>query len=174
MIEMPTRIVHWPDPVLTRPAVAVASFDEDLRALAGRMVELMHAAKGVGLAAPQVGAGLRLFVCNPAGRPDDEQVYVNPRIVEADGLVEADEGCLSLPGVQVTTRRAARCRITAQDLDGQPTDALGEELLARVFQHEIDHLDGRLLLDLMSPAEKIANRRAVRQMREAYATPASR
>src|SRR3990172_2388298 len=101
------RIVLYPDPVLKKRGVEVGKFNADIAALAKRMLELMREAKGLGLAAPQVGVGLRLFVCNPTGEPGDDLVCVNPRFTELSGGEEKEEGCLSIPGVTVTMRRAA-------------------------------------------------------------------
>jgi peptide deformylase len=163
------RIVYYPDPVLKEVCPEVTDFGSELRALTDRMLEVMHTGRGVGLAAPQVGLRLRLFVCNATGEPGDNMVCVNPRFTELTGAAEAEEGCLSLPGINVTMRRAARAVMQAHDADGRPFEAVGEDLLARVWQHESDHLDGHLIIDHMSPTDEIANRRAVKQLKEQYA-----
>jgi peptide deformylase len=162
------RIINYPDPVLSRPGEAVSVFDDDLRALAARMFELMREAKGVGLAAPQVGRSLRLFVCNATGEPKDDLVFVNPRFVSLSGGDEKEEGCLSIPGVTVKVRRATQVVMEARDLHGQALTASAAELMARIWQHESDHLDGRLIIDRMSPTDEIANRRALKQLRDDY------
>ncbi len=164
-------IVRYPDPVLKRVAgaVAVGDVDADLAALAKRMIVLMHLAEGVGLAAPQVGVSLRMFVCNPTGEEDSDRVCINPRIIESSGAESAEEGCLSLPGVTVSVRRATRVVMQAIGLDGTPFELTGEELSARVWQHETDHLDGRLIIDSMSGTDEITNRRAIKQLESAYA-----
>src|SRR4051812_10409314 len=101
------KIIHYPDPRLKKVSKAVETFDEELKQLAARMVELMREHKGVGLAAPQVGTNIRLFVMNPTGEPQDQRVYVNPILtVEADGDEEAEEGCLSIPLVNVKIIRS--------------------------------------------------------------------
>ena len=164
------RIVHYPDPVLREVAAEVTDFGPELKALADRMFGLMRGAEGVGLAAPQVGVSIRLFVCNTTGQPEDDLVCVNPRFTEMTGAAECEEGCLSVPGVTITKRRAARVIMQAQDLGGRPFEATGEGLTARVWQHENDHIDGRLILDGMSPTDEIANRRAVKQLKEKYTT----
>jgi len=162
------RMVLYPDPVLTVPGAPVTVFDDQLRSLAARMFELMREAKGVGLAAPQAGESIRLFVCNASGEPGHDLVFVNPRFTELVGADEREEGCLSIPGVTVTLRRATRVVMQALDLSGEPVRAEGTELMARIWQHEVDHLDGRLIIDRMSPSDEIANRRALKQLRDDY------
>jgi len=163
------RIVKYPDPVLKKRTGEVTEFTAGLRALADRMLELMRQAEGVGLAAPQVGVLLRLFVCNPTGEPGHDMVCVNPKLSRLDGADDAPEGCLSLPGVTVTMRRAVGVTLDACGVSGKPFRVPGEGLLARVWQHEYDHLDGRLIVDRMSETDQIANRRAIRQLKEDYA-----
>ena len=165
------HIVNYPDPVLKKKCAPVESFGDDVAVLAGRMLELMRGAEGVGLSAPQVGLAIRLFVCNPTAEPGDDLVCVNPRITDSDGTFEGDEGCLSLPGVTVTMRRASTITLEAFDVQGRAFTRSVEDLLARVVQHENDHLDGRLIIDSMSPTDEIANRRALKQLREDYAEP---
>ncbi|MEM7680618.1 MAG: peptide deformylase [Planctomycetota bacterium] len=158
-------IVLYPDPVLRATAEAVDPADSTVQQVARRMVELMHQANGVGLAAPQVGLPWRMFVANPTGEPDDDRVYFNPRLSDPAPETEpADEGCLSLPGVTVLVTRPAAVRIDAVGLDGQPFSETSDGLLARIWQHEYDHLDGRLILDRMTPADRLANRRAIREL----------
>jgi peptide deformylase len=162
------RIRHFPDPVLSRVTAPIAVFDEKLRNLALRMLELMREAKGVGLAAPQVGLGIRLFVCNPTGEEKDDMAFVNPRFTDLVGNEEREEGCLSIPGVTVNVRRATQVTMEAIDLQGQPLTVQGVDLLARIWQHETDHLDGRLIIDRMSTSDEIANRKAIKQLKEQY------
>ncbi len=173
-VELPQRIVLYPDPRLRRTCSDVETFDERLAALAGRMLELMKANKGVGLAGPQVGCLRRIFVCNPTGEPQDDQVYINPRLVDLSGSVEAEEGCLSIPEVRVVVRRARRCRMEACDLEGRAVVVEGQDLAARIWQHEIDHLDGRLIIDRMNPADRIANKKQIAQLEADYRKAAAR
>lgn len=163
------RIVCYPDPVLKKTAAKVDEFGPQVDALARRMLELMRQAEGVGLAAPQVGLGRRLFVCNVTGEPKDDQIFVNPRFLELSGAEEKAEGCLSIPGASVTTRRATHAIIEAFTPTGERFERAGEGLLARAWQHEVDHLDGRLIIDSMSSTDEIANRRAIKQLRDDYA-----
>jgi peptide deformylase len=164
------HIRHFPDPILSKAAAPVELFDERLRDLAHRMVELMHEAKGVGLAAPQVGLGLRLFVCNPTGEDKDDMAFVNPRFTDLVGNEEREEGCLSIPGVTVNVRRATEVTMQAVDLQGQAVQLQGTNLLARIWQHEVDHLDGRLIIDRMSASDEIANRKVLKQLKDQYRT----
>ncbi|MHC5111846.1 MAG: peptide deformylase [Planctomycetota bacterium] len=176
MITEPSRltIVLYPAPVLSRDCAPVTEFGPQLRALVNRMYELMHLAKGVGLAAPQVGVPLRLFVFNITGEPKDDSVCINPEFAELEGAVAAEEGCLSLPGITVTMRRAVSAVMRAQDLEGNWLELRGRDLPARVWQHETDHLNGRLIVDNMSPSDEIANRKALKQLKADYKGARSR
>ena len=161
-------ILEYPHPSLRAKCPPVEAFDDYLQAVAARMLELMQQVPGVGLAAPQVGLTLRLFVCNPSGEEGAHRVVVNPLLSDPNGVSEAEEGCLSLPEVIVPMRRAERITLNAMDPKGQPFQLRGEDLEARVWQHETDHLDGRLIIDSMSEAVAIQNRRILKQLREAY------
>ena len=163
------QIVHYPHPSLRRMSVPVTAFDTGLRDLVDRMFELMREDKGVGLAAPQVGINHRLFVINPTGRLEDDRTYVNPILSLPTGEEEAEEGCLSLPDIQVKVVRAKSLRIRAQDAIGQWFEEEADGYVARIWQHESDHLDGILLLDKMSPLDKLAARKALKKMQEEYA-----
>lgn len=162
------EIISYPDPRLRRVTREVACVDATVRRLAARMLYLMHRAKGVGLAAPQVGRTERLFVANTTGEPDGDRVYVNPVLGDLQGTVEGLEGCLSLPGVEVTVRRAASVVLEATDLDGRAVRVTADGLAGRVFQHELDHLDGRLIIDRMNETDRIATRRALKQLEAEY------
>lgn len=160
------RIVVYPDPGLQQKCVPITEFGGDLPALAQKMIQLMHDNNGVGLAAPQVGLQVRMFVCTPDGEKAEPQVLLNPQLIETDGAVAREEGCLSLPGVTVTMRRSQRAVLEAVDPHGKPVRHEADGLLARVWQHEIDHLDGKLIIDRMSEADAIANRKAIRQLEQ--------
>jgi peptide deformylase len=163
------KIIHWPDPRLLKISKPVENFDASLRLLAQKMLDLMRAAKGVGLAAPQVGMNLRLFVANPDGQPGNDRVYVNPILSDPSGQDEAEEGCLSLPGIHVNVVRSKTIRIAAQDLDGKSFDQEECGYLARIWQHEFDHLNGTLLTDRMGPVARMANRKVLKEMEDEYA-----
>jgi peptide deformylase len=140
------QIRQYPDPALRLKANPLEDFDEDLRRLAERMIALMHDARGVGLAATQVGILRRLFVFEPDD--DGPRVVANPRIVERDDATETDdEGCLSLQGVRVPVERSARVTVEGQDVEGGGVRWELGGLGARVAQHELDHLDGVLIID---------------------------
>lgn len=161
-------VVLFPDPILKKVCTPVTEFGPDLKAFTDRMLALMRDGSGVGLAAPQVGIRIRLFVCNPTGEPKDDMVCVNPQFVDLTGAEEKEEGCLSIPGVNVTMRRAQHAVMMMQDTDGQPLERTGEGLLARIWQHESGHLDGRLITDNMSASDEISNRRVIKQLRADY------
>ena len=163
------RIVYYPDPILTKVAQPVTDFGPALAALADRMLMLMREGRGVGLAAPQVGLLLRLFVCNVSGEDGDDLVFVNPTLSDLSGASEREEGCLSIPGVNVTMRRSAGASIDAFTCEGKPFRKQGEEIDARVWQHEIDHFDGRLITDNMASTDEITNRRALKQLEADFA-----
>ncbi|HZD18109.1 MAG TPA: peptide deformylase [Actinomycetota bacterium] len=149
------------DPVLRRETKAVERFDDALRRLADDMFETMYAAPGVGLAANQVGLSLACFVYDDQ---DDHRGFVaNPRLSAMKGSEERDEGCLSIPGPFHPTQRASALRLRGQGLDGSPMDVRAEGLLARIFQHEADHLRGMLYIDRLDDAGR---RDVMRQLRE--------
>jgi peptide deformylase len=162
------KIILWPDPRLKKISKEVVTFDDTLKALTDRMFELMREHRGVGLAAPQVGLNIRLFVMNPTGQPEDDRIYVNPVLSEADGEEEAEEGCLSLPTINVNVWRAKKMRMDAQDLTGQKFQQEATGYHARIWQHEFDHLNGMLLTDRMGPVAKLANRKILRELEEKY------
>jgi len=148
------QIRQYPDPVLRLEAQEVEDFDRDLQQLAERMIRLMQDARGVGLAANQVGILRRIFVIQ-AEEDEEPRALVNPAIVErSDEVDEDDEGCLSMQGVVVSVERPLRVRIEAKDEEGNPVTVELEGLPARVAQHELDHLDGVLILDRTTPEDR--------------------
>lgn len=163
------KIILYPNPVLKKVCAEVDVFDDALAGLAQRLCELMHNAEGVGLAAPQVGIPLQLFVCNTTGEPDADHIYVNPRFTGLSGAEEVQEGCLSIPDVSVTMRRSTHATMEARLANGEAISVIGADLRARVWQHEIDHLNGKLITDHMSAADEIANRRALKLLKQEYA-----
>lgn len=157
----------WPDPSLTRRATEVTTFDADLGARVARMWEIMYEEGGVGLAAPQVGWSVRLLVLNPSGSADDksgEMVVINPKVVKRWGKETAQEGCLSFPDIFVDVNRPAGVRLQWQDLTGERHEQDFNEFVARILQHENDHLEGVLLLHRMSPVDKIRWRRELEDL----------
>jgi peptide deformylase len=144
-------ICTYPDGVLRQKAQPVTSIDAALQHLIDEMIETMYAAPGIGLAAPQIGVSLQLFVVDiTSGRePHALQVFINPELITATGRVREDEGCLSVPGVYGSTPRAERVLLRGTNRAGTVVEVEGEGLLARAFQHEMDHLQGLLFFDRM-------------------------
>jgi len=168
-LDLPSlEILKYPDPRLREVCTPVKAFDQNLRALAERMLELMFAAKGVGLAAPQVGVSICLFVSSPTFEPQDRRIYVNPRILRSDGEQEGEEGCLSFPGIACNIKRHNIVAIEALNPDGERFEETSEGLAARIFQHELDHLDGRLLVDRMGSVARLSNRRMLKELEERF------
>lgn len=159
---LPIRI--YPDPVLRERCPEVEHFDDDLRRLADDMVATLHAAPGIGLAAPQVGDTRRLMVVDLSVGDDPEQLhlFVNPRIVEREGSTTEAEGCLSIPKLSDRVVRPRRIRVAARDLDGEPFALDADDWLARAICHETDHLDGVLFIDHL---RGLRRERAHRQLR---------
>jgi peptide deformylase len=163
------------DPVLKERSVEVSTFDQALARFGADLMETMHAAAGVGLAAPQVGVLRRMFAYDLGVDEESGEhphgVVVNPRIVAAEGEQTGDEGCLSFPGLYYECTRAMSVRVAAADVTGQPLELHGEGLLARVFQHEIDHLDGVLFIDRLPRGERKQAMRAWREREDGLEVP---
>ncbi len=157
------------DPILRERARKVESFDESLRRLAEDMLETMYAAPGVGLAAPQVGLPLRIFVADlSVGRiASDLIVMVNPTFVERDGMQLEEEGCLSVPGFNATVARPSRAVVKGLDREGREQTIEGDGLLARAFQHEMDHLDGTLFVDRLRGLKRDLIVRKIQKLKRA-------
>ncbi len=153
------------DPVLTQRAAEVTDIDGNLARLVDDMVETMHEARGVGLAAPQVGVQKRLFVYQLEDR--QPVAIVNPTIVESRGEWEYDEGCLSIPGLFFPIVRPKEIHLTGWDLDGHQVSIEADEIEARCFQHELDHLDGRLLISMLDKTQRKEAMRELRRRAEA-------
>lgn len=164
------QIILYPDPRLRKVSQPVEIFDDSLKALAVRMFQLMREHKGVGLAAPQVGQNFRMFVMNHTGDPLDDRVIINPELTEAEGSEEGEEGCLSLPGVNANIVRDKTLRLRGRELDGKEIDQLASGYLARVWQHETDHLNGTLITDRMGAVAKMASRKKLKELEEQFAT----
>lgn len=167
------EVVVYPDPRLLRKTEPIAAVSDEIRAKALEMLKVMYADRGVGLAAPQVGWSVRLFVMNPTGdatKPEEELVLVNPRIVKRAGKVRGEEGCLSFPGIYVEVERSRYVTVQWTGLDGQPREEQWADWRARIFQHELDHLDNVLLVHRMSEADKIQNAEALDELRQNFET----
>jgi len=158
-------IVLYPDPVLLTPTQRVERIDEEVRALVRDMVETMHAAPGIGLAANQVGVGKRVCVVDLSvgETASDLHVFINPEIVETSGSEVSEEGCLSFPDVHLDIERPFTATVTAQDIEGKIFTVSARGLLARAMQHEIEHLDGRVFLQNLSPLKRELLKRQIKK-----------
>jgi peptide deformylase len=170
--EAPPRkiypIVKYGDPVLEKPAAVVKKFDAELETLAEDMFASMYAAQGVGLAAPQIGKSIRLAVVDVSNgkNPEAKIVLVNPEVIHAEGEVREEEGCLSIPGFRGYVIRPQFVTIKAQNAKGEPFEIRGENLLARAFCHEIDHLNGILFLQHLSMLKRDLIKRKIKKLRK--------
>ncbi len=152
MSEAPFALRFFGDPVLRKKAAPVSQITPQIRGLAERMFEVMYGARGLGLAAPQVGVSQRVFIVDvePEEGVRVKRVFVNPVLVAKEGSMIGEEGCLSIPGLYADVKRAARVVLEALDETGTPFRVEAEGMLARVLQHELDHLDGVLFVDRLS------------------------
>ncbi len=159
-------IVKFGNPVLEKPAEKVTVFDEELKKLAEDMFESMYAARGVGLAAPQIGISRRIAVVDVSFKedPSAQIVLVNPEIVHKEGRHAQSEGCLSIPDFRENVSRAKVVTIRAQDLTGKVFEQTGDDLLARAFQHETDHLNGKLYISHISALKRDLIKRKIRKL----------
>ncbi|MBN1943995.1 MAG: peptide deformylase [Phycisphaerae bacterium] len=162
------RVIRYPDPRLKEVCTPLDEVDGKTAELVQKMAERMFTANGVGLAAPQVGVTVRLFIASPTFNPDDLHVYINPNIVQVEGSLNEEEGCLSFPNIFCRVKRAGRVTVEALGLDGKPFTQTVEGLHARIVQHENDHLDGILLSDRMGSVAKLAKRHALQSLEKDY------
>jgi peptide deformylase len=163
------EVVLYPDPILRRVADPIEHFDDALASLVQSMIARMKKSRGVGLAAPQIGLRQRVLVLNPTGDEGDDLALVNPTIVSRGGKrVSYDEGCLSFPGIFAEIVRPERCTVQAFDPRGNPFERELDGFPSRIVQHEFDHLEGVLLVDRMSPAEKQKHKAALADLVSRY------
>jgi len=160
------RITRYPAPVLAERAQPVEKIDDDIRRLVEKMTDIMLKNKGIGLAAPQAGVSLRLFIISLNGSKDSVKVYINPTVTPDGQLTEFDEGCLSVPSVYTKIRRYKKCKVTATDLNGNEFTEEAEGLYARALQHEYDHIEGMTIVNRMGKAAKIAHRRQIKALQD--------
>lgn len=168
---MDLKIVRYPHPALRRRAQPIHDIDRNVRLLARKMLELMYASKGVGLAAPQVAVPYQLIVINldgSADRPESEMVLINPIVVTRKGIDSDREGCLSLPGLYAEVKRAKEVTLRAYDLEGKAIELKSKGYEARVWQHEIDHLEGILFIDRLTAAASLACKADLKAFQSAY------
>jgi len=167
---MVLKILKYGEPVLEQPAAKVSQFDNsDLQQLIEDMFETMYAAKGVGLAAPQVGISQRVTVIDISVGEDETKklVLINPEIVTREGTQVGEEGCLSIPGFREPVTRANKVKVKAHNHKGEQIEVAGEELLARALQHEIDHLNGKLFISHLSALKRDIIRRKIKKLQKA-------
>lgn len=163
---MKLEIVHYPHPTLRHASKNLKRVDSELRDMVAQMCELMYEHEGVGLAGNQVDLPYRMFVANPSGdrnNKDAEQVFINPVLRAGHGQAEAEEGCLSIPGVLGPVVRKEKITVEAYDLSGEAFCGEVEGFLARVVQHEVDHLDGKLFIDRLAPGQAAEVREALEE-----------
>ena len=162
-------VLHFPDPRLRNKALPVDAVDEDIGQLSRDMLETMYAERGIGLAATQVGVPKRVVVMDLSEGKDSPMVLVNPEIKEKSGSEEMEEGCLSVPGFFDTVRRAEKIAFRYLNLDGEEMEVRAEGLLAVCVQHELDHLDGKLFIDYLSPLKQQRLRKKLEKRKKAPA-----
>jgi len=162
------RITHYPAGVLAKEARPVEKIGDNIRQLVEKMKDIMLKNKGVGLAAPQIGVSLRLFIISLDGTREAVKVYVNPTVTPTGQLDSMDEGCLSVPNVFTKIRRYQKCKVTATDLDGNEFTEEAEGLLARALQHENDHINGLTIVNRMGQTAGIVHRRQLKRLREEH------
>jgi peptide deformylase len=165
------ELVYYPDPRLRDVSKKIATVDQEILDAIPQMFEIMYKARGIGLAGPQAGLARRIVVANMAGDPkkkDGEQVFINPEIVDRSGELREEEGCLSLPGMAAQVLRAEKVLVRYKDLQGKVIEREAEMLESRLFQHEIDHLDGILIVDKMTPADRKQWAALVKELEEDF------
>lgn len=160
-------IQRYPDPVLKTPTATVGD-PQEVAGEVEEMVRVMHEHKGVGLAANQVGIAKRVCIINVEGETGKDLVLVNPEILEGRGAASAIEGCLSLPGLEMKVKRFEWVKVRAGTLDGKTIELEGGGIFARAVQHELDHLDGKLIIDRVSPVTRIALRSRLKEMERKF------
>jgi peptide deformylase len=165
------NIVKYPHPALRRPAAALTAIDKRVRIHAGQMLELMYGARGLGLAANQVALPYQMLVMNPTAEPEQKEqelVCINPVIVERKGSIEAEEGCLSFPKLYQKVRRSKLVKVRCYNLQAELVEIDAGDLVARILQHEIDHLHGTLFIDKMGLIGQLGSRGALREFERDY------
>ncbi len=162
------KILKYPHPILLKPTAEVGKIDESLAVLAQQMFATMYEARGVGLSANQVGNNQRMAVINPTGKPEDEMVLINPFVVRRSGRVLEEEGCLSFPEVYGKVVRARSVTVEYTDLSGEARTIEADELLARIFQHEVDHLEGVVFIKKMTPAARASIKTNLKKLEKEF------
>ena len=158
------KITKYPANVLAKTARPVEKIDDDIRKLVEKMTDIMIETKGIGLAGPQAGVDLQIFIISLDGSRENVKVFINPEVKPSGTLDVAEEGCLSAPGIYTKIRRYSHCSVTATDLEGNRFTDEAQGLYARCLQHENDHLQGIIILNKMSTTSRIANRKAIKKL----------
>lgn len=168
MSESPLRLTLYPDPILRQVAPPVQKINDELRERVDEMFDVMYEHHGIGLAAPQVSWSTRLFIVNTEGDPEEgeERVYINPSITHSEGETTIEEGCLSLPDIRGKVQRPEIIRVKAQNLDGEWFEEDADEMLARVIQHELDHLDGILFIQRLRATDRLLLKKPLAKLRD--------
>lgn len=162
------EIRKYPDEILKKKAIPITEIDKNIQKLIDDMIETMYKANGVGLAAPQVGVSKKLIVVDTSSREENNSlvVLINPEIINSEGEILSEEGCLSVPGFTTRLKRKEKILVKGFDRNGKKIEVYAEGLLSRVLQHEIDHLDGMLLIDRISPLKRELFRRKYQKVKK--------
>jgi len=162
------QITRYPVEVLRQKAEPVEKIDDDIRRLVEKMTEIMLENKGIGLAAPQAGVPLRLFIISLEQKKGDVKVFINPTVTTSGRLIATEEGCLSVPGIYTKIKRYEKATVTAMNLDGNEFTEDAEGLYARCLQHEFDHLEGTTIADRMTSAARIKHRKQLKRLEQEH------
>jgi len=162
------RITHYPAEVLGGRAQPIEKIDDNIHRLVEKMTDIMLENKGIGMAGPQAGVPLRIFIISLDGTRDSVKVYINPTVTPLGDIGLMEEGCLSVPGVHTKIRRYKKCKVTATDLNGNRFTEEADGLYARALQHEYDHIEGITIADRMGPAARISHRKQLKKLREEH------
>ncbi len=158
------KLRTYPDPILRRRARPLKQIGQDERKKLHEMLEKMYENEGIGLAGPQIGWSVRVITVDPDGKGQRKRIFINPQILESSGIADAEEGCLSLPGIRSNVQRSDKVVVSAYTMEGEALKLELEGLMARVWQHEIDHLNGILFVDKITTAEKLHVREKMRSL----------
>ena len=162
------KITRFPAKVLIQKAKPVEEINDNIREFAYKMLDIMVETQGIGLAAPQAGVGLTMFVVNLECQHEGSMFFINPKLEGSGPLTPLDEGCLSVPGINPSIKRHSKCKVTALDLDGNEFSIEADGLLAKCLQHEYDHLQGMTIAQKMGKVSQIKYRKRIQQLREEY------
>ena len=160
------KITHYPAKVLTSESKPIDKIDDNIRQLVAKMTDLMLEHKGIGLAGPQAGVDLRIFIISLDTTRENVKVYINPTVTTSGQTYLMEEGCLSVPGIYTKVKRFSQCIVTATDLDGNEFTEEADDLYARALQHENDHINGTTIVNRMSSVARIAHRKQIKKLEE--------